>query len=194
MEHEPLHPIIVKESSIESFDSYLSRPYIGEILRKRLSEANALIIPNEGYDNRSDLVYFPSGTEDLYQFLKDKNVGGLNLDACIEDKDYKEVALHADWLILAGFLVTELVAPLIVALLAEYIKKRLGKRESETIVKARLIIRENKDGHYAEYKYEGPASEYREAMTNAISKVGNPKSPAAVDRHELKQHHHRNKH
>ena len=132
---EPKQPQLNMEPSNETFQSFIERNYINRESRDRLSQANVLMIPNEGYLERTDLIYFPSGTTDLYQFLKEEESGKMSIDICLEEKDYKEVALHADWLFLASFIVTSIVAPLFVDLLADYIKKHLVKRESETNVK-----------------------------------------------------------
>ncbi len=58
------------------------------------------MIPTEGYAERPDLVYFPHGTGDLFHFLTEKPADNLMVDVCIEEEDYKEVALHADWVII----------------------------------------------------------------------------------------------
>lgn len=167
---EQKQPQLRIQPSNETFHGFIERGLISEDTRERISKANVLMIPNEGYVERADLIYFPSGTSELYQFLKENQSEELSIDICLEEKDYKEVALHADWLMLAGFIVTSIVAPLFVDLLGEYIKRHLGKRESGTCVKSRLIIREDKDGRYIDYTYEGPASEYRNVMSRAISK------------------------
>jgi hypothetical protein len=194
MDQESLRPVLTEESSKESFDFYMGRPYIGEDLRTRLLAADALIIPNEGYGERTELVYFPSGTSDLYQFLADKNIEGLKIEICIEDDDYKEIALHYDWLSIAGFVVTALVAPLVVELIADYIKEHLGKRVPETNVKSKLIVLEEKGGRNIIYTYEGPASEYQKIMSDAISKRSEPVVPAdAHGKKKAKQRRHRKK-
>jgi hypothetical protein len=180
MDQESSQSILIKESTQESFNSYIGRPYLGEELRAKLSDANALIIPNEGYGERTDLVYFPSGTSDLYQFLTDRKTKGLRIEVCTEDEDYKELSLHADWLILADFVVKELVAPLVVALIAEYIIEHLGKRETGTTVKSKLIVHADKGERNITYSYQGPASEYRDVMNNAISKLSKFESPSVA--------------
>lgn len=167
--------LLIEEASTESFQTWIKRPYLGDSLREQLSKANVLVVPNEGYGERTDLVYFPSGTAELFQFIRESGKENISTEVCIEDKDYKEVALHADLVIIATFVVTSLVAPLAVDLIAEYIKQRLfGKREDETEVRAKLTVYDEKNGRSIDFSYKGPAPGYHEVMTKAISQLGNP--------------------
>ena len=180
-------PTLIVELSQETFQTFINRPYISSELRERLSGANVLLIPNEGYGGKKELVYFPSGTAELFHFLEERKTENLNVDICIEEKDYKEVALHFDWLMLASFVVTSLVAPLIVNLLTEYIKKRQGKREPDTIVKHTLVVCDEKEGRYVCLSYEGPAPKYHDTMLNAISNLNHPTTPLLSAKSERKR-------
>jgi hypothetical protein len=167
---KPKKQSITSKAVSKNFESVISRDYIGKELKERLKNANVLMVPNEGYQDKQDLLYFPSGTSDLYHYLLEKQGDSFKVDINLEDKDYKELALHADWMILAEFIVKEIVAPLLVALVAEYIIRHLGKRKHSTNVKSKLTVVDEKKGKQIEYTYEGPASEYRNVMLNAISK------------------------
>ena len=167
-----IKPKINVKPSDKTFQAVIQREYIGKELQENLLNANVLVVPNEGYGDRTDLVYFPSGTTDLYQFLQERQTEDFRIGVCIEDKDFKEVALHADCLIIAQFVVSSIVVPLLVDLLAEYITQQLGKRRDETNVKSKLTIVDEQNGRQYEYSYEGPAAEYRDVMTKAISKIG----------------------
>src|SRR6266571_2792917 len=99
------NPELTRESSQESIQTWAERVYIGSKLRRQLTKANALIVPNEGLGDQGDLLYFPEGTEEVLQFLKSSASDGLTVDIAIEEKDYKELSLRADWLMIAGFVV-----------------------------------------------------------------------------------------
>ena len=127
------------------------------------------MVPNEGYGEDVDLIYFPSGTSDLFQFLVDKQDENFIVNICIDDKEYKEISIRADWMVIAEFVVKDFLAPLLVALLAEYIAHHLGKRADDTKVKSKLTVVNEEDNQRIDYYYEGPATEYKEIMTNAVS-------------------------
>ncbi len=166
----PNHPQLTISPSEKSFSSFIDKDYISLGLREQLLAANVLIVPNEGYADLTDEVLFPAGTSDLYQYLVERKSKDVAIGVCIEDKDYKELSLHADWLTVAEFVVKDFLAPLLVALLAEYIIHTRGKRVKNTSVKSKLTVVDSKDEHRVEYTYEGPASEYKDVMLNAISK------------------------
>jgi hypothetical protein len=171
-ELQPKRPQLSISSSKESFSSFIDKDYISHELKEQLRTVNVLIVPNEGYGDLTDQVHFPAGTSDLYQYLLESKDENLSIGVCLEDKDYKELSLHADWLTLAEFVAKDFLAPLLVALLAEYIIHTLGKRVEKTNVKSRLVVVDAKDEHRVEYTYEGPALEYKDVMLNAISKFG----------------------
>ena len=160
-------PALVQESSLESIESWCNRPYIGDALRGQILKANVLLVPIEGFRERTDPM-FPQGTEDLLQFLRESPNEDIKADICIEDEDYRELALHFDLLVLAGAVVTLVVAPIVADLISEYIKRRLGSREPETIVRSELIVYDETTGRSVRLSYEGPASAYRDTMGNAI--------------------------
>jgi hypothetical protein len=169
-------PTLVLETSQESIQSWANRPYISDALREQLLKANVLLVPTEGFRERADLV-FPQGTEELFQFLRESPRENITVDICIEDKDYKELMLHADLLIIiASFMATSIVAPVVVDLIAEYIKRRLGSRETETIVRSELSVYDEKTGRSVRLSFEGPASAYHDTMTTAIQKMNKPQS------------------
>lgn len=180
MRSKTRQPSVVVKNSQESLSTWTSRPYISNTLREQLSKANVLLVPTEGYGDQPGLVFFPSGTEEVFQFLRESQQGNLSVDICIEDKDYKEVARHAEILIIASLIVTTIVAPVVADLIAEYIKRRWGSREVETTVKLEITVCDEKAGRSVRISYEGPASEYRNTMGNAIQNLNNPHDPSTT--------------
>ena len=174
---EPKKPYVTTMASDKNFETQIKRDDIGQELQGRLLDAKVLFVPNQGYMNEPDLLYFPVGTSELYQFATSQNTEGLKVDVCSEESAYKEVALHADWLIITEFIVKEVVAPLFVALLADYIIKKVGGKRDETIVKSKFTVVEEKTKKQIEFQYEGPAKEYRSVMLNAITKNRSRKLP-----------------
>jgi len=161
-------PRIVVQDSRESISTWVNRPYISNKLREQLLRANVLLVPSEGYADQTDLVFFPSGTEELFHFLRESQREGLSVDICIEDKGYKEIARHADLLFIVDFIVKDIVAPLLVALIADYFIRRSGSGASETTVKSKITVCDEKNKRSMSLSFEGPASDYRDTMGNAI--------------------------
>lgn len=103
------------EDSEKDFNYWLTRPYISKSLSKDLSEVDLLIIPFEGW---KDINYplFPVGTEKILDFFKKNNekleeYPKIKVDICIEEKDYKELSLNADLMILGGFIIKYTILP-----------------------------------------------------------------------------------
>jgi hypothetical protein len=163
---------LTKEKSNETIESWSRRSYIGQELQAKLAKADALIVPYEGYGEKGDVHYFPEGTEHLISFLQRNNHGDQHIDICIEDSDYKELAEHHDLLIIAGAIATSVCAPILVNLVSEYIKQRLGSRTNDATLKTSLTISDDKSGESVSFTYEGPASTYEKAMLVAIKDGG----------------------
>jgi hypothetical protein len=164
---------LIKENSDETIVSWSKRHFIGKELQEKLEKADALIIPSEGYHDDGDIRHFPEGTEHLLSFLQRNNRGDANIDICIEDTDYKELAQHADLQIIAAAIANKLGAPVLVNLISEYIKQRRGRRIEDTTVKSSLTISDVNNGRSISLTYEGPASTYETIMTGAVKEVIN---------------------
>jgi hypothetical protein len=160
-------PVII-EPSKETIRSWATRPYINAELRERLERSNVLVVPEESYAGK-DIVFFPEGTEQLVAFIKGRTPPSLSIEVCIEDSDYKELSRYADLVIIASFVATSLMAPLVVNLVTEYLTRRLGRREKETNVRWSLTVQDEKTGRSIEYKYEGPPGDLRDQMNQALS-------------------------
>ena len=160
------------ENTEESIQTWASRPYITNAVREHLLQANVLIVPNEGYGDRADLVYFPVGTERLLGSLREAAQEGLSVDICIEEEDYKELSLRADLMIIASFVVESFIVPVAVSLVAEYIKRRVEGREKEVEVRSKLVVNDSATGRSVKLSYEGPATEYRDVMVKALQELG----------------------
>jgi hypothetical protein len=163
-------PTLVMETSQETIQTWANRPYISDALREQLLKANLLLVPREGFRERTDPL-FPQGTEAFLQFLHDSQRENITVDICIEDKDYKELILHDTLFILATFVVTSIAAPVVADLIAEYIKHRLGRKEAETIISSKFIVYDEKTGRSVALSYEGPASKYEPTVTEALQKL-----------------------
>jgi hypothetical protein len=154
----------------QNIDYWLSQPFISNKLRDQLKSANTLIIPNRGYSDVS-IWYFPEGTEDVLRFLKARESNGLNIDICIEDSDFKELALHADVFTLPEFVVQSIVVPLLISLLVEYVKHRFQSRIDTGVVKSKVTITDASGKRSVTVDYSGRANEFEKVVGETIKLI-----------------------
>ena len=170
----PKSPISISVCD-ESFETWITKPYINAELRPSLRKADLLIVPREKIRNLQGPV-FPAGTEDLYFFLKEK-LPDYHPEICISDEQYQEYAFHGVMLIIGGFIVTVLAAPIFVNVVSEYINKQLALKSEpgkSVDVKFEMSIIES-DGTAKKIKYDGPAEQFQQLMEKEVA-VSRPKN------------------
>lgn len=157
----------------EDFDFWINKPYIGVELKDKLKKANVLLVPREGFRG-DDTNTFPVGTEEFLRFINDNKGPGIDIDICIEDSEYKELALHDASLVIAGFFVTSIVAPIIADLIAEYIKKRWTSKKDTATIKVEMYVQECKNKS-KKFLYKGSAKDFIETVKPALLELNKPK-------------------
>ena len=167
------------------WEFWRQKSFVSEDLGRQLADANFLLVPQEGFRD-FDGPLFPVGTEEFFRFLREKAPPEVKVDLCVSDDDYKELALHAELLILAGVVVTTLIAPVVVNLVSEYLKKRLWPGETDRGVKFQMVLQEadREKQRAVGISYEGPADKFQETMVSAIESVRQSKTrrePQVVD-------------
>lgn len=158
-------PIQVSEST-KNRTYWLSRPFVGPELKKKLEKASILVVPQEGFRDHQGPV-FPVKTEELFSFLRERAPKGVEVDICIEDADYRELALHDATIIIGTFLVMSLAVPVAKDMISEYLKRRIfGKPKNNDIVRFRMLIDESDQGRSRtlDVSYDGPASQFDKLM------------------------------
>jgi hypothetical protein len=151
----------------DSFENWANRPYIADELRPQLAKSNLLILPTEQF-REIDYPVFPKGTEDLFVFLKENSPSTVHPEICINDEDYKELALHSALLIAGGFLLTSIIVPVVVNLISEYLKAKATSKDDR--VNIQLTVIEN-NGRAFKIKYEGPIPEFEQKVLPIITKL-----------------------
>lgn len=158
--------------SKQGLSYWLSHQYINKELETNLKLANLLLVPQEGFRTFEGPI-FPVGTSEFFRFLQVKHPPDIKVDICVQDEEYRELALNSDWLILPEIWVISFVAPIAVNLISEYLKKRLSLGNETRIVKVRLIV-EEKSGDRpktVEIFYDGPAKHFLEEMTGVLDEL-----------------------
>lgn len=159
----------VQEAS-KGFDYWLERFPPGSTVRSQLEEANLLIVPQEGFRERDDDL-FPVGTEELLAFLKAEAPSDVTVDICSDGDSYKELAVHSALLDLGGYIVSHIVAPVVVVLLVRYLTKRVGPKTRSTAAKLSLTVesRRSPRSRAVEITYEGPAEEMEYHVSGVLA-------------------------
>lgn len=147
----------------DSFSDWLNKPYISQSLREKLSEANLLIVPIDDINHYKGPV-FPSGTEELFLFLKENATNGMIPEICIEEEDYVELVQHWDLITIGSMILSCVLVPLAINFIYDYIKSHYGSKLSKTQVKLEITIEDNK----THIHYKGPVEELLETILPAI--------------------------
>ncbi len=163
---------ITTQATDHGFDYWSSQPFLKDETKRKLNEADAILVPQEGFRGNQEPT-FPVCTEEIFQFVRERLDGQATADIAIEDEDYKEVALHSALLIIGAFVVTSLVAPVLTDVVSEYIKRRIygDAKGDRTNVRFSLTVEERIAGSARRIaiSYDGPASEFHTSMKNAIA-------------------------
>lgn len=162
------------ESTDQGIDYWASRPYLNAETQARLRQVEVVLLPREGFRGQ-DLLTFPVRTEEFYKFLKQELGDAHPVNLAIDDKDYKELALHAGLIELGTILVGSVLVPLLVNVISDYINRRAettGKIDEPT-VRVELIVQEQTPEAVRTTKlsYDGPAKDFLPSMKEAIQKA-----------------------
>lgn len=162
--------------------AWISRPYISLSLKENLKGADILFIPLENFRPNYPLL-FPEGTIELY-YKAVNELTNLNIGICIEDHDYKEIALHSDIIRFGQFLVEYIAAPLFVSWLWSVINSK-SQKESNPIIEVILIV--VNDNTAKQFKYKDKKSNFestikKEVETYCRSKSGIKRSKFSNDK------------
>ena len=168
---------IREEESERDLAYWLGRDYVSDELRHRLADASILIVPQEGFRDYEGPL-FPVATEEFFRFAREELPDDAEVDICIEDGDYKELALHESLIIIATVSVaSSFLAGLAVNLVWHFLERRIGSKakEKKTTAKATIIVNTTKtaktDKRAVEIHYEGPADQLKSSMMTKINEL-----------------------
>lgn len=167
---------------------WLAKEYVPADLRNQLESADLLLLPQDGFRDFAGPLY-PVGTEAFLRSLQQDAPRGFSVDVTVSDADYKELALHADWLILASiFIGSSVVVPTAVNMISEYLKRRIWPEDPKRGMKVKLLLeqRNGEASQCVEVSYEGPANEFDNSMGAVFTELRGRGFPIPND-HDLAQ-------
>lgn len=150
------------ENTHTSFPEVLTKNYIDSDRLLELEKSKIILLPLENYREQIPLC-FHHGTRSLYLYFKE-NHPEIDLDLCINEKDFKELALHSDEFRLGTFILEKILAPTFVSLLTHYIINALSAKKDDK-VNLNLIVVDDKS------KQEGIKLRYRGSPVDMESKI-----------------------
>jgi hypothetical protein len=170
--------LVTTEETQLDFEYWSSIEALSSQIRASIRQATFVIVPDEGFRDYPGPV-FPVGTEELFQFLRDKTGNPSAVEIAIEDVNYKEVALHSEIIRIATILVKQVAAPVALKLLVDYLKKRLSSRFSNAEVRACITLDQcdATTRKALRISYEGPAQTFESTMREAFSNVSRHEQP-----------------
>jgi hypothetical protein len=143
------------------FENYINKEYLSQSLKAELIKSDILILPEEGFKDR-DIPVFPVKTEELFIYLRNKN---LNIEICIDDEQYVELALHGDLRRLGIFVVKKVILPIFISVLAAYIANKVLKTDETNKVKLEIVVVDSTKAK--KINFEGSAKDFIE-LSNDI--------------------------
>lgn len=160
----------VKRSD-DTLQTWIEKPFISEVLRHELRQANVLLVPKKGYFTEPDILNFPENTEEFFRYLKTSSKDEVKVDICIDDDDFTTLIQHADIVTLASIVMTVVVAPICINIISDFILQSIRRNKDEARVRSEVTIYDPGSGKSYNYHYDGPASTYRKVMNEAIERI-----------------------
>lgn len=152
---------VTMDGTINAFAEWLSRPYISGTLREQLKQTNVLFVPTEGFRGHPGPV-FPVGTQELLTYIRDRENDEIIADVCIEESDFRELALHSALIMIGTLVVTQIVLPIVKDIIGDYLKKRSSNTSSARV--SVKIIAVDETGSSKAIDFEGLASDFQSSV------------------------------
>lgn len=156
----------------ENREYWLNRPYLSETVRENIGRSDLFLVPHEHFrENYPQL--FPTGTEEFLVHIRE-SFPEHSVEIAIDDKEYKELALHSATVILAGMVVfvsTEFVVPVLVSVVSDYISSLLDRKSCRESDKVRWDLTLIDGERSIKVAYDGPASSFASDMQKSIDSL-----------------------
>jgi len=176
-----------------TFETWLNQPFVANDLRSQLTRANVLLIPDLEYCGYAGPL-FPAGTEDFFHFLANQSSDEIRADICIEDREYRSLALLHDDVWFATVIVLPALAQVIAHYVIRFLDEKLGSRVTETRIKSKVVIASPETDKSVTVEFEGLASEYDEYVASTLKLVRSEQDLQRLGETENMDHAERIKH
>ena len=174
MRHEISNETLTIKNSLETFETIYEKEYFPKDLYAVIKEANVLLIPDYIKRGDSEGYVFPESTQEFLEYLKENASDSIRPDIAIDDDGFKKLELHSATITVATFVVQNIVLPMIVSLVSNYLYDQAKKmhREKKDVSAKVNIITTNEAGKKGKMiSYEGPVSGIEEALNSAARDI-----------------------
>lgn len=161
-------------------EEWIKMVELPESMKGSVLSADILIVPS--MMSKQPLA-FMSGTMDMFAYLQSQL--GNRVEICIDEEKYVEIKLNSRKIRLGKFDIKGIALTLFLNILGGFIVNKCDRPvESETVIEVQefqkpvevefSIIVEDSIGRRKEFKYDGPAADYKE-VSDEILKLWNEK-------------------
>lgn len=146
--------VIISESVI-NIEYLKTKDFFPKEYSTEINNCEILLIPYEGFKDRSDL-FFPELTREFLKFAKDQ---GLNAEICISNDNFQILELHSNAINIPKFIVASIVLPVAINLISNFLQSEINKKRENLSTKIEIVI--EKDNVSKSLVYEGSAKEFK---------------------------------
>jgi hypothetical protein len=153
----------IKESEL-SFGAVLKDENLSQVRISELQNSQMLFLPIRKY-RKEEGYFFHSAMRDFYLICKNESPNN-HFDFCTEKNNYKELSLNGSELFLGTLLIKDVVLPIFINLISNYIHEKL--RNSDDKINVNIIIEDKETEKNHEIAFRGTKIDFERKVINAL--------------------------
>ena len=173
MTHEINYKKVQIIDSDLTFEKIYEKKYIPSEYLDEIKKANLLIVPNENFRKKGD-VLFPETTREFFEYIQDHPNDEIVADIAISDDNFQRIELHSAVIEVATIIVNVVVLPVAINMISNYLYdliKKYHRKPEDTSARLKIISEEAKTKKTKIISYEGPVSEVKETLEIATKEI-----------------------
>ena len=156
-----------------TFEKIFKEDYIPKEYEDEIKHSNILLIPSKTFRDKN-ILYFPEGTKDFFQYIKEREDGKTNIEISISDEKFNELELHSDIVRIATIIIKDFILSVAINLISDYLKNKLKKEnKSSKKVEVELNMIIQKKNKSLEINYRGSVKDFEKIDKSKILKEFN---------------------
>lgn len=120
MTHEINYKKVQIIDSDLTFEKIYEKKYIPSEYLDEIKKANLLIVPNENFRKKGD-VLFPETTREFFEYIQDHPNDEIVADIAISDDNFQRIELHSAVIEVATIIVNVVVLPVAINMISNYL-------------------------------------------------------------------------
>ena len=173
MTHEINYKKVQIIDSDLTFEKIYEKKYIPSEYLDEIKKANLLIVPNENFRKKGD-VLFPETTREFFEYIQDHPNDEIVADIAISDDNFQRIELHSAVIEVATIIVNVVVLPVAINMISNYLYdliKKYHRKPEDTSARLKIISEETKTKKTKIISYEGPVSEVKDTLEIATKEI-----------------------